>query len=280
MAGNKSKVSKKGTNRAGKSPHLLEHHDYITEKHEANKKVHDRILAEHYAEYSHEHSHSMSNAPMFRSHAGTKKHQQDLHNAVDEIPTIKVSVTKKKNSGTRDFKGGETTNTRTMTRTSKRQSNSPAPRPATVPVAFNLSQHSKTRTSKLNAEKKAEVASQAASKRTSSYKPKVVVAHNGIHMHRGENNVVAYTPKHPHSREQKEAHAHTCEQILQEQLLRMMTLLLKSQLAKTSHDPVAVGTQMRERAKELIEKELSSLIHNLVKVQGPSGMHKNHALGR
>ena len=290
-------AKKKGSSRAlKKAPaaaplHVLEHHDRITAIHEADKRVHDKIMRSHNAEYSPEHSHSMSGVSMFRSHAGTKHHQHDLRKAVKDDkkphePSIRVSVTtrsshKSRNSHANKNTSNSTSNAAAPSASSRMRSASPAlrvathhqPKEPTVPVAFNLSVH-KPRppraTDTTNSRSKKSVTA-------AGYKPKVVAREA---LYSGHDEKASYSPKHPHREEHKQVHNHTCEQILNDQLLRMMALLLKSQLAKTSHDPVAVGAQMRERAAELVEKELSSLIHNLVKVQGPSGMHKNHALGQ
>ena len=301
---------KKGASRSHKkspppSLHVLEHHDHITAIHEANKADHDRIMRSHNEEYSPEHSHSVSGVSMFRSHAGTKHHQHDLHKAVKEKkiqqhvihePSIRISVTTRSSrkiatnsssscNTSKNGTGASSSGAQTGVTSYSRKSRSPAPRSVqlqpppkqpTVPVGFNLSA-SKPRAPRAASNNIAAASKNGKNHPIPSYKPKVV-ARDSIYSAHEEK--APYSPKHPHREEYKQVHNHTCEQILNEQLLRMMTLLLKSQLAKTSHDPVAVGSQMRERATELVEKELSSLIHNLVKVQGPSGMHKNHALGQ
>ena len=65
--------------------HVLMHHDRITEVHEADKKIHDAILREHMEEYAPAHSHSVSHAPVFRSHTGSKHHQKDLKAAISAM---------------------------------------------------------------------------------------------------------------------------------------------------------------------------------------------------
>ena len=66
--------AKKGTGHYAVSTEESRHH-------EASQKKRDKIAKAHKEEYSAENSHSMSRMDMFRSHAGNKAHQKDLHRA-------------------------------------------------------------------------------------------------------------------------------------------------------------------------------------------------------
>lgn len=72
----------------------------------------------------------------------------------------------------------------------------------------------------------------------------------------------------------------TSQCILNEQLVRLTTLLLRSQSAKTSHDSAAVRDFAYQRAHEVVDEELSRIITKLVNMQGPSPMHRVVALSQ
>lgn len=72
----------------------------------------------------------------------------------------------------------------------------------------------------------------------------------------------------------------TSQRILNEQLVRLTTLLLRSKSAKTSHDSAAVREHAYQRAHEVVDVELSRIITKLVNMQGPSPMHRVVALSQ
>ena len=65
-----------------------------TRHHEVGQEKRQKIARLHKEEYSADNSHSMSHMEMFRSHAGTKHHQRDLHKAVQHMG---ISVNVKRN---------------------------------------------------------------------------------------------------------------------------------------------------------------------------------------
>ena len=72
----------------------------------------------------------------------------------------------------------------------------------------------------------------------------------------------------------------TSQRILNEQLVRLTTLLLRAQSAKTSHDSAAVRDHAYQRATEVVDDELSRIITKLINLQGPSPMHRIVALSQ
>jgi len=265
--------------------HVLQHHDRMTEIHMATPAQHDYVQRVFEEEYSTEHSHNLSGLPVFRSHAGTRHHQHDLHAAASQLiaqqqetesdaretrPSIRVNVTRKLKKNTSADSGSPSKTVSPIAAAGRAKAEVPRQFNPTVPVEFHLSKPVP------RAKKEPEV--KGAAKPVPGYAPKSI-GRNALHP-TGSSNDHYMGPKHPHTVEHGQAFNHTYEQILSEQLLRMMALLLKAQLAKTSHDPVAVGTQMRARAAELIEKELNSINQSLHQVHGPSASHKSHAMSQ
>lgn len=280
-------IKKKRTKKSSNAwEHVLQHHDRITDIHNPTAAQHDYVRHVFQEEYSADHSHNVSGVPVFRSHAGTRHHQHDLHVAAAQLgkqhaaadhndlqearPSIRVNIMRKskKSAG-----GGEKVSPSKVV--SPVAASSPKPEVPrqfnpTVPIEFNLSKPSQRI--------KREPQVKEPAKPAAGYAPRTI-GRNALHPTGTIKD--GYTgPKHPHSTERGQVFTHTSEQVLNEQLLRMMTLLLKAQLAKTSHDPVAVGTQMRARAAELVEKELNTINQSLHQVQGPSASHKNHAMSQ
>lgn len=72
----------------------------------------------------------------------------------------------------------------------------------------------------------------------------------------------------------------TSQRILNEQLVRLTTLLLRSHSVKTSHDSTAVRDHAYQRAHEVVDEELSRIITRLINLQGPSPMHRIVALSQ
>ena len=262
--------------------HVLQHHDHITEIHSATAEQRDKLHHVFEEEYSPEHSHNVSGVPVFRSHADTRHNQHVFHSAAaqlakkrdesniqDSRPSIRVNVTRKTKKNATNDKASPSKIVSPVTASSPRPE-VPIQFNPTVPVGFHLSKPVP------RVEKKPEV--KGVAKLVVGYTPKNI-GRTALHPTGTIKDGYA-GPKHPHTVEHGQVFNHTCEQVLSEQLLRMMTLLLKAQLAKTSHDPVAVGTQMRARAAELVENELNSINLSLLQVQGPSASHKNHAMSQ
>lgn len=72
----------------------------------------------------------------------------------------------------------------------------------------------------------------------------------------------------------------TSQRILNEQLVRLTALLLRSQATKTAHDSAAVRDHAYQRAHEVVDDELARIITKLVGMQGPSPMHRVVALSQ
>ena len=292
-------MPKKQTRRHKEPPsdvwkHVLEHHDHISDLYNPDKKKHDAIMREHKEEYSPQHSHNVSHVPVFKSHAGARHHQHDLKVAVKALKKEKAaSVSASAGGASANASNDNPIIQVNVTRRSKQQqekvvspvaatasasvpNSNNSPRNLTVPVEFRLSKGAQRKPRAVVEENPAVTAAKARLA-ASKYVPRNI-ARSALHT--TTEPAQAYIPAHPHKAAHEQVSNFTCEQVLNEQLLRMMTLLLKAGLAKTSHDPVAVGTQLRARAAELVEKEMETILHALVKVQGPSGSHKNHALSQ
>lgn len=85
------------------------------------------------------------------------------------------------------------------------------------------------------------------------------------------------TPKRtpsPRVQHRKVADIQACEVVLFDQLVSLMTVIMKSNLTKTAFDATVLNEQIQHRAAESVNEGINKIVAKLELLQGPCTSHR------
>lgn len=85
------------------------------------------------------------------------------------------------------------------------------------------------------------------------------------------------TPKRtpsPRIQRNKVADIQSCEVVLFDQMVSLMTVIMKANLVKTAHDASVLQEHINARARESVQEGIDKIVSKLELMQGPCSSHK------
>ena len=85
------------------------------------------------------------------------------------------------------------------------------------------------------------------------------------------------TPKRspsPRMQHNKVADIQACEVVLFDQLVSLMTVIMKANVVKTAHDASVLNEHIHNRAMESVNDGINTIVNRLELMQGPCSSHR------
>lgn len=96
----------------------------------------------------------------------------------------------------------------------------------------------------------------------------------GSHVGKSTPRATPRAASSPRAQRGKVADIQACEVVLFDQLISLMTIIMKANLVKTAHDASLVQEHINNRAAESVNEGINKIVAKLELMQGPCSSHR------